>query len=32
LNAWQSPAPRSGAAGADCFRPKAHAGEEITLL
>ena len=32
MKAEQSPAPGSGADGADYFRRKARAGEEMTLL
>ena len=32
MKAEQSPAVRSGAGGADRFRRKARAGEEMTLL
>ena len=32
MKAEQSPAPRSGAGGADCFAREARAGEEMTLL
>ena len=32
LKAEQSPAPGSGAGGADCFGRKARADEEMTLL
>ena len=32
LKAEQSPGPASGAGGADCFRRKARAGEEMTLF
>ena len=32
LKEEQSPAPGSGAGGADCFGQKAHGGEEMTLL